>query len=162
MKSLSIKSVRKIAQNKHELEEKLNVNISIMGGVVELSGNADDEHFAVKVIQALDFQFLIEDALLLLREDYMLCILNIKDYTNRNDLNVIRSRLIGTKGKTLKVLESLCDCFFAVKENKVAIIGPCGKMQEAEQAIISLIQGAKQANVYTRLEKLRKAERMMR
>ena len=86
-------------------------------------------------------------------------VLDIKDYTHRKNLNIIKARLIGTKGKTLKVLSDLSNCEVVVKENNVAIIGKADEIHRAEQAVISLIQGSKQGNVYSFLEKANKRKR---
>ncbi len=159
MKQLYIKSARKVLQNKKELEDKLNVKISVKGTNISIKGKEVDEYFASRVVEALDFPFLVEDALLLKSENFMFEILNIKDFTHRHDFKVIKGRLIGKQGKTLKVLENLSDCEIAVKDNSVALIGPVESFEQARQAVISLIQGAKQGNVYGYLERARKQER---
>ena len=159
MKILQISSVRKILQHKKELEEKLNVKVIVKGTQLTISGKEIDEHFAERVFIALDFPFLLEDALLLASEDYLFEVLDIKDYTHRKNLNIIKARLIGTKGKTLKVLSDLSNCEVVVKENNVAIIGKADEIHRSEQAVISLIQGSKQGNVYSFLEKANKRKR---
>jgi len=153
MKTIYIKSARKVLQNKKELEEKLNVKISVKGTETTVSGKEVDMYFAERVLLALDFPFLVEDALVLKSEEYMFEVLNIKHYTRRHDMKVIKGRLIGKKGNTLKVLEHLSDCEIAVKDNNVAIIGPVETFAEARQAVVSLIQGSKQGHVYGYLER---------
>ena len=160
VRTLIIKSARKILQNKSELENNLNVKLSIKGRNIILSGNDEiDEYFASRVLEALDYRFLIEDALFLKKEEYDFKIINIKSHTNRRDLSVIRGRIIGTKGKTLKVLSDLTGCEFAVKDNEVAIIGLSERIHDAEKAVISLIKGSKHGNVYASLERLNKLKR---
>ncbi len=159
MKNLIISSVRKIMQNRKELEEKLHVKISVKGTELTISGKEIDEHFAERVFIALDYPFLVEDALLLGSEDYLFEVLDIKDYTHRRNLSIVKSRVIGTKGKTLKVLSDLSNCEIVVKDNNVAIIGKAEEIHRAEQAVISLIQGSKQGNVYTFLEKANKRKK---
>jgi ribosomal RNA assembly protein len=159
MKELIIKSARKIIQNKKELEDKLNVKIFISGVNVEIKGNPESEYFAERVISALDFPFLVEDALLLKSENFMFEVLSIKDFTKRHDFSVIKGRLIGTKGKTLRVLENLSNCEIAIRGNSVAIIGPIETFSQVRQAVISLIQGSKQGHVYGVLEKRHKKSR---
>ena len=153
MKTFYIKSARKVLQNKEELEKKLNVKISVSGTKTTISGKADDEYFAERVLLALDFPFLVEDALLLANEDYMFEVLDIKHFTHRHDMKVIRSRIIGKKGKTLELLQKLSNCIIAVKDNNVAIIGRTEDFGCGRQAVISLIQGSKQGNVYEYLER---------
>ena len=162
VKKILIKSARKLIQNKKEIEDKLNVKILIRGTNVSISGKAIDEHFAERVILALDYKFLIEEALLLKDETFDFKILHIKDHTHRHDLNIIKGRIIGTKGKTLGTLRELTVCEVAVKENTVAIIGPVERIHEAEEAIIALIKGSKQGNVYAHLESLNRGRRIRR
>jgi len=85
--------------------------------------------------------------------------INIKDHTHRKDLNTIKSRIIGTKGKTLRVLQELSDSLITVKDNDIGIISPAEDTEKSIQAIISIIKGSKQANVYARLEKARKQQK---
>ena len=85
--------------------------------------------------------------------------INIKNITRRNDLERIRARIIGTKGKTLRTLQSLTNCEFSIKNNEIGIIGPVEEIEEAIQAATSLVQGSKQGNVYSRLEKNKKKKR---
>ena len=158
MKEIYIKSIRKLRQNKEEIESKLKVKITIKGTNVFIKGHPPDEYFAERVILALDFPFLPEDAFLLMKEDYLFEVISIKANTKRTDFEVIKGRIIGIKRKTLKVLETLTNSIFAVKGNNVAIIAPANEMQKAHQAIISLIHGSKQGNVYAHLEKARKAQ----
>ena len=163
MKNLYIKSARKILQNKNELEKKLKVRIIVKGqntSIASNSSNEVDEYFAERVLLALDYPFLVEDALLLLNEEYLFEIIHIKDYTKRHDLKVIKGRIIGTEGKTLRVLQDLSNALIAVKDNDVAIIAESMNFEKARQAIISLIKGSKQANVYSYLEKAGKRERV--
>ncbi|MEK6890878.1 MAG: hypothetical protein AABX03_01950 [Nanoarchaeota archaeon] len=162
MKEIYVKSVRKILGNLPELEKKLKVKISSKGGRLVISGNEVDEYFAERVLLALDFPFLMEDALLLLNDDYMFNIVNIKSYTKRHDLDVIKSRIIGTKGKALKVLRDLSNSFIVVKDNDVAIISRTDDFEKALQGVISIIRGSKHGNVYTYLERGHKSQRKVR
>ena len=162
MKDLYIRSVRKVIQYKHELEDKLNVKIVVKGTSVSISGKEVDEYFAERVLLALDYPFLVEDALLLKSEEFMFEVLKIKDFTKRKDMDTIKGRLIGTKGKTLNTLENLSDSYIAVKNNSVAIIAPVDTFDLARQGVISLIQGSKQGNVYSYLEKQGKERRQRR
>lgn len=156
MKILYIKSIRKILDNKNELEKNLKVKISVKGGNVEISGEEINEFFAEKVLKALEFPFLVEEALLLLNEEYLFEVLSIKNITHRKDISTIKSRIIGSKGKTLKVLRNLSNSYIVVKDNNVAIIAHCDNFENTVQAVTSLIHGSKQGNVYEYLEKANK------
>lgn len=156
MRNLVIRNRRKVLQNKKILEKALKIKISVGNGFVIISGSEADEYFAERVLLAMDFPFLVEDALLLKSDDYVFDVLNIKDFTKRNDLTVVKGRIIGKKGNTLRVLEELSEAYLALRDNSVAIISPVELADSARQAVISLIQGSKQGNVYSYLEKSRK------
>jgi KH domain-containing protein len=145
--------ISKIIKNKRKLERLLNVKITIKGDEITIEGNAEDEYIAEKVINAVNFGFPIAIALLIREEDFLFEILDIKDYTHRKDLERIRARIIGKSGKTLKTLNNLTECNFEIKDNNVGIIGNPEYIKNAQDAVIFIIQGSKQANVYNYLEK---------
>jgi len=146
--------VSKIGSNKAILEKKLNIKIILKGKEITIEGEAIDEYIAEKVLTALNFGFPFKTALLLKEEEnYEFEILNIKDFTKRKDLERIRARIIGTKGRTLRTLTELTKCFFELKDNSIGIIGDVEYIKNAQTSLISLIHGTKQANVYAFLEK---------
>ena len=153
MKIIISEKLPRIIKNKKRLEKILNVKITNRGKEISITGKPADEYISEKVIDALNFGFPFSTAILLKKEDFIFEILNIKDYTKRKDLERIRARIIGTKGKTLRTLSALTNCFFEIKENKVGIIGNSEFFENAEESITSLIHGSKQANVYAHLEK---------
>lgn len=159
MKTIYVKSARKIIQHKKELEDKLKVKITIKGTDISIKGREINEYFASRVLEAIDYPFLVEDALLLKDEDFLFEVIDIKSHTTRKDLDVIKGRIIGQKGKTLKVLSDLTGCEVVVKDNHVAIIGKAEDIEHAQQAIISLIKGSKQGNVYGVLERVNRRKK---
>ena len=152
MKTIYSEKLPRILKNKKRLEEKLKVKITNKGQEVSIDGKPEDEYIAEKVIDAINFGFPFSDALLIKEEDNMLEIINIKDHTKRSDLNRVRARIIGTQGKTLKTLCNLTNCHFELKDNEVGIIGNPEYIENAQEAIIHIIKGSKQANVYKFLE----------
>lgn len=147
--------INAIKKKQKKLSRILNVKIKIEGNEITLEGAGDNEYVAEKVIEAIDFGFSAPTALLIKQEDFLFSVLDIKDYTPKKDLQRIRARIIGTGGKTLRTLLTLTDCHFETKDNKVGIIGSPEAMLNAQNAVISLVQGSKQANVYAFLEKHR-------
>ncbi len=143
----------KTAKSKNKLERFLNVKITIKNNEISVEGKPEDEYIAEKVIEAINFGFPVPVALLIRTEDFLFETLNIKDYTKRKDFETIRARIIGTGGKTLRTLTQLTECNFELKSNEVGIIGSPECIKNAQTAIISLVQGSKQANVYSFLEK---------
>ena len=155
MKKIFSEKVKKIISKKENLEEALNVKITYRGKEVFIEGKSEDEYYAELVLDAMNFGFSFSHAILIKTEDFNLEILNIKDYTKRKDYASVRARIIGKGGKTLKVLSDLTDCYFEVNENRVGIIGSPEIMKKVQEAVILLIQGTKQSNVYSFLEKNR-------
>ena len=153
MKTLIIEKLPRILKNKKQLEKLLNVKITNRGKEVSINGKPEDEYTAEKIIDALNFGFPFSNALLIKEQGATFEIINIKDHTKRKDLKRIRARIIGTKGKTLKTLHDLTKCCFELKDNYIGIIGEPEYIENAQQAVISIIKGAKQSNVYNFLEK---------
>lgn len=153
MKTLIYEKAPRIIKNRKKLEKELNIKITNRGKEITIEGKPKDEFVAEKVLEALEFGFPFSASMRLKDLDYSFEVINIKDQTKRKDLKSIRSRIIGKEGRTLKTLSALTKCFFELKDNSVAIIGHSEQIKNAHDAIISLIQGSKQANVYSRLEK---------
>ena len=80
--------------------------------------------------------------------------IHIRDFTRRKSLSDVRARLIGTQGKTRRTLEEISDCSIVVNENAVGIIGPTSAIDNTVQAVINIIRGSKQANIYRFLERM--------
>ncbi|MBI3623481.1 hypothetical protein HY212_05390 [Candidatus Pacearchaeota archaeon] len=153
MIKLIIDKLPRITKNREKLQERLDVKITNRGKEVYIDGEAENEYVAEKVIEALDFGFPFSIALLIKDQEFEFEILNIKNYTRKTDFIRIKARIIGANGKTIKTLSELTKCDFEIKDNEVGIIGDPEHMKNAQQGIISLIQGSKQANVYNYLEK---------
>ena len=152
MFNLICEKPQRIIKNKDRLEKILGIKIVNRGREVIIHGSAENEYIAEKVVEALDFGFPFSVALLIKEQDFMLEFLSIKNYTKRKDLERVRARIIGKDGKTLKTLHGLTKCYFEIKDNQVGIVGEPEYMRNAQDAMIFLIQGSKQANVYTFLE----------
>lgn len=152
IKLICDKAIR-IAKSKGRLEKTLNVKIKLAGKEVEIDGNPEDEYTAERFIQALNFGFPFSTAMLLKEEDFIFETISIKNYSKRKDLSVVRARIIGKGGSTLRTISELTKCYFEIKDNEVGIIGDSEHIKNANYAIISLIQGSKQSNVYSLLER---------
>ena len=159
MQEIYSEFIRKILQNKSKLEKGLKVKITNKGKILFVEGNAEDEYTAIQAIEAINLAFTTQQALLLTEEGFILEKVNIKDLTKRHDLERIRGRIIGTKGKTKKLIENLSDCIISLHNNTVGIIGRAENIEQAITALTSLIQGAKQSKVYSFLERARSKEK---
>jgi len=153
MIKLLIEKLPRILQNRKRLEEDLKVKIKNRGKEVYIEGGVEKEFIAEKVLEALNFGFPYSAAILLSEEGEVFEIINIKEQTKRKDIVRIKARIIGTKGKTIKTISGLTKCNFEIKDNDVGIIGDQEYIGNAREAILSLIKGSKQGNVYAYLEK---------
>ena len=153
MKKILVDKLPRIIKSKKKLEQILKVKITNRGKEVSISGRPEDEYIAEKVIDAINFGFPFTTAILIKEQGHVFEILRIKDYTRRHDLERVRARIIGKKGKTLQTLSQLTKCDFELKDNEVGIIGDPEHIENAQEAVISIIKGAKQSNVYSYLEK---------
>ena len=156
MDTIYIENTKKIRSKKPLLEKKLNIKLNIRDKKVTITGRELDEYLASQILQAIDKGFEVEQALLLQDEDYVFEIINIKDLTHRTDISQIRARIIGRKGKTLKVIQTLTNCEIVLHDNQVYIIGPAEKIKDAMNGLKKLIQGSKQSSTYSYLERARK------
>lgn len=148
----------RITKNRKKLEEILGVKIENRGTEVYIEGDAENEYIAEKVVNALNFGFPFSVAIEIKTADLVFEKINIKDYTKQKDLARVRGRIIGAQGKTIKTISELSNCYMELKDNYVGIIGEPEFIKNAQEAIISLAKGAKQANVYAYLEKHRPEE----
>ena len=153
MKKIIVDKLPRIIKSKKKLEQILKIKITNRGKEVTISGKPEEEYIGEKVIRAINFGFPFSSAILIKEEDFVFEILNIKDYTRRKDLERIRARIIGKKGKTLGTLSQLTKCDFELNDNRVGIVGDPEHIENAQDAIIHIIKGAKQSNVYAFLEK---------
>ncbi|MBI2452054.1 hypothetical protein HYV50_03165 [Candidatus Pacearchaeota archaeon] len=155
---LSSKGIRETAKSKENLERKLSIKIKIENNHVFIEGKPMAEYETSLVFNAIKFGFSVSKALLLKGEDMAFRIIHIRKHTKRK-LKDIKARLIGTKGKTRRVMSDISNCEILIRESDVGILGSFKDVENAETAIISLIKGSKQANMYRYLEKMNRRKK---
>jgi ribosomal RNA assembly protein len=160
MQEIYVENIKEILRTKSRIQKELKVKLTNKGHNIFIDGKPEDEFLALKVLEAVNLGFSVDSALQLKEEDIILQSLNIKDLTKRNDLDRVRARIIGTNGRTLKTLDNLTNCDLSLHDNQIGIIGDTEEIEDAIQALTSIIQGSKQSNVYARLEKQRKKKRL--
>ncbi len=159
METIDIERMKELLRTKEVLEEKLRVNISIKGKTVTIEGSTADEFQALQILEAIDLGFSTRKAMSIMDEEIVYRKINIKDYTRRKNLHEVRARVIGTKGKTKRVIEEISGCKIVLKENTLGIIGPYDSIDAATTALKNIIRGSKQSNVYNYLETLNRVEK---
>jgi len=160
MQEIYIENLKEIIRSKSRIEKQLDVKLTHKGKNVFIDGNADNEFTAIEILKAINLGFSTEKALQLKNENIILQTVNIKNITKRNDLERVRARIIGKQGKALKTLTNLTNCDVSLNDNQIGIIGDTETIEQAVQAVTSLIHGSKHGNVYARAERQRKTKRL--
>ena len=153
MQTLYFPKTSELRRTETELEKKLNVKITIKGKKVTISSSNElDEYEASIILEAINFGFSIQKALLIKEQEMLFRIINIKDFTRKKNLREVRARIIGRQGKTRKTIERILNCHIVIKNNEIGIICETESIEELITAITNLIRGTKQSNTYRYLE----------
>ena len=145
---------------KQKLEERTGVIIKIDSeeGDVEVDHtHSKDPSMALavlNVVHAIGRGFSPQKAVLLLEDDYFLKVFDIRDYVGKRQESVVRmrSRVIGSGGKTRALVEELTGAFVSVYGTTVALIGNGLQIDVASRALDMLLSGSEHAAVYSFLE----------
>lgn len=115
-----------------------------------------------EVVRAIGRGFSPERAYRLFDNGVYLEIIDLKDYTGKNSKRVktIRSRLIGTRGKTRRLIEELSESYVSIYGNTVSIIGDYIQMEISRESIMMILRGNQHGTVYKYLERKRKDIRL--
>ena len=147
-------------ETKRELENKSGLHLEIdsrLGEITIDDHNVDDPLQVLKlesIILAIGRGFSPEHSMKLLNDNNDLFIFNIHDYVSKKESHIrrLKSRIIGTEGKTKRVLEELTDSYISVYGHTVSIITDFVSMDIAKRAIDKLLSGSKHATVYRYIE----------
>lgn len=153
MRNVPVQNLNKIKKAVPAIENKIKIKVGFIKNGVSLKGNELNEFLTEKIVQAVDFGFHVQDALLLSNEDFVLEFIEVKEHTRRKNLKDVRARIIGTNGKARKTIENLTGSVIVIQENTIGVIVDADHLDSTIQAIESLIQGAKHGNVFSYLEK---------
>lgn len=106
------------------------------------------------IIKAIGRGFSPEHAFELLDGDTVLEIIDMRDWVGKKPNHVarVRARLIGTNGKTRRIMEDLTGTHISVFGNTVGVIGGSVQASITIRAIEMLLEGAEHATVYRFLE----------
>ncbi len=154
-------------QTKAHLEELTGVKIiidSASGEVTIDESAAKDPTAALKVrdiVSAIARGFSEERAFRLLDDDMYLQVLDIKDVAgdSRRRVAQVKGRIIGSGGKTRRLIEELAGVDLSVYGHTVALIGDAFHLNIARQAVEMLLEGSEHRTVYRFLERKREEVR---
>ncbi len=156
-----------IAKHKDLLEKELNVKLGVdLSGSVTIeprdNTTIDQLMKAKEIIEAINYGFDINTALELKKENYVLIVLNLREYIDKDKINHlirIKGRIIGEEGRARKTIEELSGAKIVISNWTIAIIGDYESAKAAKEAIEMLIQGRQHATVYRRLQSWRREMR---
>lgn len=149
-------------ETKRRLQDATGTDITVdstTGEVTIDDSGAADPVLALKardVVRAMARGFSEERAFRLLDDDAYIEILDIKDFArSKSRVAQVRGRLIGTRGKTRRIVEELTGVDVSVWGHTVSLIGGSFEMAIAREAIIMLLRGSEHKTVYRFLERKR-------
>ncbi|MCS7102812.1 MAG: KH domain-containing protein [Candidatus Korarchaeum sp.] len=107
------------------------------------------------VVRAIGRGFNPEVAVLLLEDDYVLEVIDIRRFVGdtKNALTRMRGRLIGEKGRTRTYIEERTNTKISVYGHTVSIIGRTYDVIAAREAVISLLEGSMHSTAYRLMER---------
>ncbi len=136
------------------IENRLSVKLSFSDNAVEVEGEGLEAYQAKTIIKAITRGFSPARAFRLFDENEQLEMIELKDFTERK-AKIIKSRVIGTGGKTRFLIEECSGAAVSVYGRTISIIGTYEQIQIAKEAIHMIIHGAMHATVYKFLQRSR-------
>jgi ribosomal RNA assembly protein len=147
---------------KRRLQESTGTKVAVDSATGEVTideAGAADPVLALKardIVHAMARGFSDERAFRLLDDDVYLEVMDIKDFArSKNRVAQVRARIIGTRGKTRRIIEELTGVDVSVWGHTVAIIGGSFEMAIAREAVTMLLRGSEHKTVYRFLERKR-------
>lgn len=153
---------------KKHIEEKTKIPLEINSqtGEVTIDDHETKDPFIIfkveNIIKAIGRGFSPDQAYKLLNDDYDFYIFDIHDYVKKTSSHIhrVKSRIIGTNGKTKRILEDLTGSMISVYGHTVSIIGNIIDIDITKKAVDKLLQGNKHATVYRYVERSMKQLRL--
>jgi len=149
-------------ETKRRLEADTGVQVIVdsESGEVTIDESAAKDAFMVvkarDLVIAIGRGFSEERAWRLLDENTYFVVLDIKDYARTPARQrQVKSRLIGTRGKTRRIIEDLTGADLSVYGHTVAIIADDLQLPIAQEAVEMLLRGSEHKTVYRFLERKR-------
>ena len=145
-------------ETKELIERRAGVRLDIDSeGEVNIRDNPNDPLAALKVmdlVKAIGRGFAPHRAMRLLDEDEYLEIVEIGDFVGKKSdkLSRMRSRLIGTNGKTRRIIEDLTGANVSIYGSTVALIGNSVQLPVAKKAVEMILRSSEHATVIPVLE----------
>lgn len=141
-------------ENLEKISRMTNVKLEKEGNSIVIDDDSLSVWKAKKILKAIARGFGVETAMKLLNEENNLKIIDLKEYlSGRKKIKRTKGRIIGSDGKTKKVMEKLTGADICIHEKTVSIIANNLMMPILERAVGMLIDGSKHGTVYKYVEK---------
>ena len=152
--------IGKDGETKKLIEDSTGCTLDISKeGDVNISGEEGLMLYTTKeIVHAIARGFNPKMALLLLKGDNAIEILNMKDIAgkNKNTMLRLKGRVIGKGGKSREEIERLTDTHISVYGKTIGIIGEQQQVTIAREAVAMLLEGSMHKTVFQFLEKKKK------
>ncbi|MBN2042846.1 MAG: RNA-processing protein [Candidatus Aenigmarchaeota archaeon] len=135
---------------KGRIEKSTNTVLTINDGV-EIEGESLEVMKAKDIVKAVGRGFSPEKAMLLLSDDFRLVVISMEG-ERENTIKRLFARVIGTHGKTKRIIEKATETCISVYGKTVSIIGKWESAERAGKAIELLLEGKTHTYVYKFLE----------
>jgi ribosomal RNA assembly protein len=141
-------------KRKLELDTECKIDVDSKEGEVFIFGTDGLKLFIAKnVILAIARGFNPETAITLLKPDYNFELIDLNDFARKEQHQRLKGRIIGSEGKSRKLIEDFTNTNICVYGKTVGIIGRVENVDIAKRACTSLLEGAAHASIYKWLEK---------
>lgn len=156
--------IGKNGQTKKEIEELTDtkLNIDSKEGDVKITGSDSLKLYTTReIVKAIGRGFNPNKAKTLIKPDYILEVINIKEFSGQREkyFRRIKGRLIGKRGKARKELETLSECYISIYGKTISLIGKVEDVSNLRIAVEKLIKGAPHSHAYKFLEDKRREKK---
>ena len=152
---------------KNEIEERSGVKLIIdsnAGDVTIDDTEVEDPVIGLKVrdmVKAIARGFSPQKAFRLFDDEVYFELMDIRDYVGKSAkrIRLMRGRLIGTDGKTRRIIEELTGTNVSIYGNTVGIIGKLMEVDISKRAVEMVLRGSEHSAVYRFLESKRREKK---
>lgn len=144
---------------KRQIEEATKTHLDIKSDEGDVFIKGEDSimlYSAREIIKAIGRGFNPEIAMLLLKQEYALEMINLREMIDEQHMMRLKGRVIGADGKARKNIEFLTETYISIYGKTIGIIGESANVSVARKAIETLLSGSNHATVYKWLEKNRR------
>ena len=160
--------IGKSGEVKSRIEQACSVKLEIDSetGETLVSGMGSIEDIqpfkAMEIIMAIGRGFSPDNAMLLLKGENALHVIDLREFVGKSQSQVerIKGRIIGEGGKARRNMENLSGTSISVYGRTVSIIGSPTQLKLAVNAISSLSGGSMHGAVYNKLENARRKNKL--